>query len=257
MENNSEGLLLRKLSATFVTTLFLSALLIVIHFMNGFESVYHRGNQFMGWFTVYTLYIGIIILTYGNAVAIATEYLQRKWFRQHDWLYVLILGFFGLANGIIFQDGMAALYGMPAAIIYGVFDKWLERRKRKKKSVKPFCIIPIACLGISWGYLEVTSPPVPPFTKEDAVNFATSGEGSVTDDFPDNIGQWKGTVEGYHITKETDAEEIGDETYIVTFTEYWKKGRESGTWTASYEVDRQSMTAVSIEGKRPLQDGMH
>ncbi|MDM8102505.1 MULTISPECIES: hypothetical protein [Oceanobacillus] len=251
MENNLESLFLRKLSATFVTTIFLSALFIVIHFINGFESAYHRGNQFMGWFTVYALYIGMIILIYGNAVAIAIEYLQSKWFRQHDWLYVLILGFFGLANGIIFQDGMAALYGMPAAIIYGMFDKWLDRRKRKKKSVNPFWIIPIACLGISWGYLEVTSPPMPPFTKEDAVDFATYGEGTLTDDFPDNIGQWEGTVEGYHITKETDAEEIGDETYIVTFTEHWKKGRESGTWTASYEVDRQSMTTVNIEGKRP------
>ncbi|WP_152658544.1 hypothetical protein [Oceanobacillus sp. CFH 90083] len=254
MKTKSESLLLRKLTATFVTTIFFSMLFVFVYFNSGFEFAYHRGSQFISWFLVYALYIGMIILIYGNVVAMTIECLQRKWFRQHDWLYVLILGFFGLVNGVLFQDGMAALYGALAAIIYGIFDKWLYRRKEQEKSVKPFLIIPVVSIVVCWGYLELTSPPVPPFEKEDAVDFATSGEGAVTDEFPNYIGQWEGTMEGYQVTKETAVEEIGDEVFIVTFTKHWKKGDEMGTWTSSYKVDRQSRTLLCMEGDMPSYD---
>ena len=258
MGTGTESLLLRKLTTTFVTTTLFSLLFVFYYLNGGFESEYNLGNQFIIWFFVYVMYIGGIILIYGNLVSIVIESLQKRWFQQHHWLYVLILGLFGLANGVLFQDGTAALFGMLAAIVYGVFDKWLSKRKIKGKSVKLFIIIPIAILLVSWSYLQLTSPPMPPFTIEDAVHLATSGEGSVTDDFPKSIGKWEGTIEGYHITRETSAKEIGDEVYIVTFTEHWKSGSETDTWTLSYKVDRQSMTAISNQGNiQPPYDSMH
>lgn len=236
------SLLLRKLAATFVTTTFLSMLFVFLYFSNGNEIIYNRGNNFIGWFVVYAIYIGLIILIYGNIVSIIIEYFQRRWFQQYDWLYVLILGLFGLANGILFQAAIAALYGMAAAILYGIVDKWLYKRSIKNKSIKPFFIIPIASILLCWGYLQLTSPPMPPFTIEDAVDYATSGEGSIIDEFPNNIGKWEGAIGDYQVIRETSAEEIGKEIYIVTFTENWKKENEKGTWTLAYKVDRQGLT---------------
>lgn len=257
MKMNPRNILLRKFTATFVTTSVLSMLFVLIYLSNGSETVYHQGNQFAGWFIVYAMYIGSIILIYGNIVSIVVEHLQRKWFRKHDFLYVSILCFFGLANGLFFQDTMASLYGMLAAFIYAILDKWLYKRSLVKKGVKPFFIITIAPLVICWSYLELISPPMPPFTEEAAVNYATSGEGSVTDEFPDHIGQWEGTIGHYQVVRETSAEEIGKESYIVTFNEYWKKGSESGTWTLSYKVDRQSLTLYSSQGNIPSYDIMN
>ena len=255
MKTSIRSLLLRKLTATFVTTTFLSLLFVVIYFGDGFETDYNQGADFIGWFLFYAMYIGIIILIYGNIVSIAIEYLQRKWFRQHDWLYVLILGFFGLANGVLFQNMIAALFGMAAALLYGMMDKWLCKRNVKEKSIKPFFIIPIASLVLCWSYLEITSPPKPPFTKEDAVEFATSGEGTVIDEFPDTIGKWEGAIGDYHVIRETSAEKMGKEVYLVTFTENWKKRDEKGTWTLSYKVKRQSSPLYSQEGYIPYYEG--
>jgi hypothetical protein len=93
-----------------------------------------------------------------------------------------------------------------------------------------FFLIPTASLLISWGYFQFTSPPMPPFTKEDAVKFATSGKGTAIEHFP---------------------KEIGEEIYIVTFTENWSKGTGKGSWTLSYKVDRESLTANGEKGNMP------
>lgn len=251
MEFRTESPILRKITATFVTTTIFSLLFVILYFIDAFESTYDQGRNYLGWLFVYAVYIGSIILIYGNLVSIIIEYLQRKWFLQHDWLYVLILGLFGLANGILFQSVMAALFGMVAAIVYGIFDKWLYKRNLKGKSMKPFLIIPITLVVICWVYLELTSPPKPPFTKEDAVISVTSGEGTVINEFPKYIGQWEGMIEGHEVIRETSVEEIGNEVYIVTFTENWKRGSETGTWTLSYEVERQSSTLYGGEGNPP------
>jgi len=251
------NLLLRKLTATFVTTVLFSVLFVLVYFNGVVELGYNRGNLFIAWFLVYAVFIGLIILIYGNLVSITVEYLQRKLFEQHDWLYVLILGFFGLGNGILFQDGTFAIYGMLVAIIYGVFDKWIDKRSEMGKGIKPFLIIPIVSLVLCWGFLEIISPPMPPFTKEDAVTYATSGEGSITDEFPNTIGQWEGAIGGHQVIRKTSVEEIGKEVYIVKFTEHWKNSMEEGTWKLSYLVDRQSITIDSYEGDMPTYDKFH
>lgn len=258
MEIGKKNLLLRKLTTTFVTTVFLSLLFVFVAFKIGFEFEYNRGNQFIGWLYVYVMYIGLIILIYGNLVSVAIEYLQKKFFEQHDWLYVLLLGFFGLGNGVLFQDGLASLYGMIAAIIYGIFDKWIYKRNTMGKRIKLFWVIPIVLIVLCWVYLELTSPSMPPFTKEDAVSYATSGEGSVIDKYPNTVGQWEGKIGDYQVVRETSVDEIEKEVYLVTFTEHWRKNDvETGTSKLSYVVDRQSITLSSIEGDMPTYDKLH
>ncbi|WP_240375656.1 hypothetical protein [Bacillus piscicola] len=251
MKPRVRSLILRKLITTFVTTTIFSMLLVFVSMIDGFEFVYNQGNQFIGWFFIYEIYIGAIILIYGNLVSIVIEYLQRKWFRQRDWLYVLILGVFGLANGLFFQERTLALFGMLAATLYAIIDKWLYKRNTKGKSMKMFIILPIASLLLCWGYFHFTSPTMPPFTKEDAVHFATSGEGTVIENFPEDIGKWEGMIEGYQVTRETNVEEIGEEIYIVTFIEHWKKGHDMGTWELSYKIERGSLTANGEQGNIP------
>lgn len=244
-------LILRKLTTTFVTAMIFSFALVLISMLNGFEFEYNQGNQFIGWFFVYFMYSGAVIVTYGNLVSIVMEAFQKKWFPHKDWLYVLILGVFGLANGFIFQSKGFALLGMVAAILYGIIDKWLAHRRAKSKGIKSFLLILFAALFLCWGVLQLTSPPVPPFTKEDAVRFATSGEGTVIDHFPSEIGNWEGTIDGYQVKRETSAAEIGEEIYSVTFTESWKKGSETGTWELSYKIERGSLTASGGRGETP------
>ncbi|WP_438298108.1 hypothetical protein [Sporosarcina sp. FA15] len=251
MQTGIRSVIVRKLITTFVATTIFSAPFGFFNIGGSSEIIYNQGNQFIAWFFIFSMYIGVIILIYGNLVSIGIEHLQRKWFPRQDWLYVLILGVFGLANGLFFQEISLAFYGMLAAILYAVIDKWLYKRNTKNKSVKLFFLIPLASLLIIWGYFQFTSPPMPPFTIEDAVTFATSGEGTTIDYFPKEISAWEGTIDGYEVKRETSAIEIGDEIYTVTFTENWRKGTVKGSWTFSYKVERGSSTATRDKGNMP------
>lgn len=231
---------IRKITATFIATAFISIVFIIMIFNQGFEFEYNRGNQFIGWFFVYAMYSGGTILIYGNVVSIGIEYLQSKKFQQKDWLYVLILGIFGLGIGLLFQEMTAAIYGMIAALIYGVFDKWIYRRNKLGKKIKLFWMIPIALLTLSWGYLELTSPPLPPFTEEDF----SSGEG-IFNDFPEAGEQWEGKIGDYQVIRETSIEETEEEVYIVTFTEHRTTDMETDTSKISYKIDRDGLIQIS------------
>lgn len=246
------SLIIRKLITTFVTTIVTSILFAFFTLKESHSKIiYSLGNEFMGWFFIFFMYIGIIILIYGNLVSIGIEHLQRKWFIQHDWLYVLILGIFGLANGLLFQASIFALYGMLAALLYGGIDKWLYKRSSESKGIKMFFLLPIASLLLFWGYFHFISPPMSSFTKEEAVEFATSGEGDYTDYFPKEIGEWQGTIEGYQVEKKTTVKEIEEEMYIVSFEENWKKGTQAGNWTLSYKVERDGLGMYDEKGELP------
>ena len=127
MDREGRGIMkkfiIRKLLATFVSTLTVAALFAFYGVVTSDET-HLLGNQFIGWLLVYSFYIGLVVLVYGNLVSVMVEYLQRKWF-SHDWLYVLLLGVFGLLNGVFFQEGVLAFYGMGVALYYGVIDKWI------------------------------------------------------------------------------------------------------------------------------------
>ncbi|MFF2755875.1 hypothetical protein ACFVR1_19460 [Psychrobacillus sp. NPDC058041] len=253
MQTRIGSLIVRKLITTFVATTIFSILSAFYYtkVKSSFEIVYNQENEFIGWFFIYFMAIGVIILIYGNLVSIGVDYLQRKWFPQNDWLHVLILGVFGLANGLFFQEETLAYYGMLAALFYGVIDKWLYKRNSKNKSVKMFFLIPIVSLLISWSYFQLVSPPLPSFTKEDAVEFETSGEGTFIEEFPKEIGKWEGDIDGYQVKRETSAKEIEDEVYLVTFTENWSKGTEKDSWTISYKVKRDGSGINDETGNMP------
>ncbi|RSL31604.1 hypothetical protein D7Z54_20435 [Salibacterium salarium] len=97
--------------------------------------------------------------------------------------------------------------------------------------------------------MQFTSPPEPPFTKEDAVTFATSGKGTMTEKFPEDIGTKEDYIEGYHVTRETNAKEISEEIYQVTFVEHWEKGDETGTYSFSFQVEKGSLMRDGEQGE--------
>lgn len=249
---NAMSMLSRKL----ITTLFVTALvaLAMAFFLIKDElnaDAYHLGNGLMAWSLVYFIYVGAIILIYGNIVSIALEYAQKKWFPGNHWLYIVLHGVFGLVNGVFFLNGLLAIFGLAVALLYACIDRWMLFQSVKQRSVKLILLIPIFLYTLSWGALEYISPAEPPFTKEDAVAFATSGDGSVTDVFPAKIGKWQGGIGEYKVTRETAAKKLGNDKYIVTFTETWENDGKTGTWSLAYQVERNSMTALSGTGRYP------
>jgi hypothetical protein len=247
------SMLFRKFITTLVCTLTIS---IILAFLTSYEDYgtvnYNQGNAFLGWFLIYVMYAGVIILIYGNIVSIGLEFLFKKWLNRLQWLYILLHGVFGLLNGLIFQEKMLALYGMGAALLYAMIDRWIYARREKYKSIKLFLIVPLGTILILWGYLQIISPSMPPFTKEDAVKYTTAGEGTAIDYFPNEIGIWQGTVEGFQIERETSVKEIGNEIYIVTFTENWKNEMVNNFWSMSYRVKRGSSQLDGEKGNMPF-----
>lgn len=246
------------LSRKLITTVFVTALVslaMAFFTLKDFADTYHMGNHLMGWTAVYFMYVGAIILIYGNIVSIALEYSQKKWFSDNHWLYIALHGVFGLANGLFFLNGLMAIFGMTAALLYAFIDRWMLFKAAEQKNVELIVLIPVFLYMFFWGALEYISPEEPPFTKEDAVAFATLGDGSVTDVFPNKIGKWQGVIGTYEVTRETAVKRSGNEKYIVTFTETWEKDGEAGSWSLAYQVERDSMTALYETGETPAYYG--
>lgn len=235
----------RKLFATLITTIVTSWVMSLLYLIDDEEVIYHKGNEVIGWFWVFFMYIGVIVLIYGNAVSFLVAYLQRKWFPKTDWLYVAIVGVLGLGIGFLFPGWQIMLGGVGAALVYAYMEKggyiW------RKSYLLIFVLLPC----ITWGYLEWISPPVPPFTKEEAVASATSVQDVPEEHFPKKIGEWKGAIDGYQVKRKTSAKEIGNEVYLVRFTETWKKGTKKGSWSFSYRVERGVSSANDEKGDMP------
>lgn len=250
MENKFASIVIRKLITTFVTVT-LSSFVLASFFLVESTSKYNLGNHLMQGSFFYGIYIGTIVLVYGNTVSVALEYVQNKWFKYHNWVYILFHGLFGLANGLFFQTVEFALSGMVVALFYGITDRWLFTRILRHKSLKTFLIVPVLLYVFSWGLLQITSPSMPHFTKEDAVKFATSGEGTVIDFFPKEIGEKVERINGYKVIRETKVEEAEQEVYIVTFIERWSNEDASGKWYTSYKIKRGQLSAYDQGGSDP------
>ncbi|MGG3890619.1 hypothetical protein [Metabacillus fastidiosus] len=243
----------RKITATFFTTAITAIALACAYMAADMRSspLYQLGKGFLSMFFVYSIYVGTIILIYGNIVSAGLEYIHRKWFINHTWLYVLLHGLLGLVNGIIFPEFSLVLMlsGMVAALLYAFIDRWIYSRMKAQKNIKGFFIFPVFLFASLWLCFQIISETLPPFTKEEAIEFAA--DGTPQDVFPKKAGKWEGVINGYNVERETSVKEIGKEKYIVTFTERWAKGTEKGSSRFSYEVDRQSATAYSMEGEEP------
>jgi len=251
MEQGIGIVIIRKLLTTFVATITFSGLMVYGMIFSYGEFEYNKGNSFLGWLLVYCIYVGVVILLYGNVVSLILDAMQRKWFLEKDWLTILILGAFGLVNGLFFQESTLMWFGMVVAILYGVIDKWLYKRQSKGKSLKMFVLIPITFIFLSWLLLQWTSPPQPPFTKEEAITTATAGVGTLIDYFPKEVGLQEETIDGYKVVRETSVKEIGKEKYIVTFKEDWQIGNSKNAWLMSYIVKRGTSTLYEYEGVEP------
>lgn len=252
MRGRFEKIFVRKLLTSIISTAILSLALAIIY-VNDPEPAYNRGNDLMGWSMVYMMYIGAVILTFGNAVSLSLEYVQSKWKKQHHWLYILLHGLFGSANVLFFGElGFGYVYaGIIAALVYAVIDRGIYHQFSKQKGVTLYILTLVLVYLLAWGYFQFTSPPMPPFTAEDAIAFATEGEGTIENKFPDKVGKWQGTIAGYKVVRDTSVKKKANEKYIVTLTETWTKETESGSWFRSYEVDRDSITARGEGGKMP------
>ncbi|MGJ9458665.1 hypothetical protein [Oceanobacillus sp. CF4.6] len=240
----------RKLISTIVSTLVISLILSFIG-VTRFEQSYHMGNDFLGWSVVYIIYSGMIILIYGGFISGVLEYVHLKWFKQSTSLYIGIHGIFGLLFGLFTLSWMMGLFGALAALMYGAVDRILDKKQFKEKSLITVTVSLVLLYAIPWAFLEIITPPEPPFKVEDAVEFATQGEGTATDSFPKEIGKWQGVINGYQVIRETSAEEIAKEEYLIVFTESWEKGEEAGTWYLSYEVERGVLSAAGNGGDVP------
>lgn len=255
MESEKDYVILRKTITTLSTSFIVAYLLAitgpVLQLIEGEEISDNTGIGMAGWLLVYLFYVGAIIAVYGNFVSVILDTIRKKWFSKMRWLFVFFHGMLGLVNGIFFQDIHLAYYGMVAAMLYACIDWWVERRIDREKSTKVLLIIPRILLLLSWSILEAISPNLPSFTKEDAIEFATSGEGTDIDLFPDKAGTWKGTFEGYQIERKTRAKKLNKEFYLVTFEEKWTKGKQKGRYVMSYKVDRSSVSGYGGSGTIP------
>jgi hypothetical protein len=73
----------------------------------------------------------------------------------------------------------------------------------------------------------------------------------MTDHLPKGEGKWKGKIKGYQVVKETSAEKIGKEKFIITYKESWEKDGKSSSWYFLGEVGRQFLTGKGGGGEEP------
>lgn len=174
----------RKLAATFLAAFLFSMAWCSWDISMAGETVYYQGTEFYAMTLIYFLYIGFFVLIYGNIVSFVVESLQRRWFERADWLYVLILGIFGSAIGLIFPFGSFIAAGILVAMLFGIIDKWLLKRWRQDKGNKVLFILPFVAFALLWSYYHFASPSLPTHTAEQAVEFAAGGEDLLLDRFP-------------------------------------------------------------------------
>ncbi|WP_336990414.1 hypothetical protein [Bacillus infantis] len=151
-------LIQRKLTASFAVSAAVS-ILFAFFAVNDSEPASGLGTAFLGWLLLFMLYAGAIVFFYGNLVSFLLEVLQKRVFLRKDWFYIFLHGLFGLANGLLFQNTIAAIYGMGAALLYALLDRRIFRREGSIL----FIVLPLLCAGLLWGYLLLISDPQPPF----------------------------------------------------------------------------------------------
>jgi hypothetical protein len=253
MIDQAVSLMIRKFFTTYIVTAAASFLMAVSSvFGNGeWELANNRGNELIGWTFIYIMYIGTIILIYGNAVSLGLEWVRKKGMIPYSWIVIVLHGIFGMALGFLFPHWMLILCGMAIALGYGIIDWWLRIKPLRPAGMLIVVLFPVLLYGGAWGTFEYLSPPMPPFTIEEAVAFATDGEGTSISVFPDEIGRWQGVIDGYQVVRETSAQAIAKNEYIVTFRESWAKDTETNSRYMSYRVERLGMTMYKTEGEDP------
>lgn len=254
MTESTGELIARKLKVTILATFIFSMAWSIWDIQTAEETLYYLGTEFYAMTLTYFFYIGFFVLTYGNVVSLVIETSQRKWFEHAHWLYVLLLGMAGSAIGLLFPFKAFILAGMLVAMLYSVIDKWLLARWKRGKGSQAYFISSIVAFPLLLGCFAFASPSLPSFTAEEAVEFATQDDGTVTDAFPNEAGTWSGEIDGYQVERTTAVEQMKEGRYLVMFTEEWQRGTEKGDWMLSYEVELGIVTQHDEVGVMPPYD---
>ncbi|MFC4777766.1 hypothetical protein ACFO9Q_13290 [Paenibacillus sp. GCM10023252] len=212
-----------------------------------------HGDEYVSTASVLAMYVVPIVSVYGVLVSIVVEKLLNP-LRIPCWLHFILWfvlhGLFGV---------ILSFMGIITAITYAVIDyglRWMIEagKLKRRRSVIVIATMPVV-LFLGWYLLHFIlspEPPKAPFTAEQAVEFATWGEGSNLSKFPKQIGQEQLNLAGYDVKRMTEVEETAMMgVYEVIFTEEWKKGLESGTFKMMYRVYRGGMELQEEEGEIP------
>ncbi|MFE1245049.1 hypothetical protein ACFW35_13030 [Fictibacillus sp. NPDC058756] len=216
-----ENFFQRKMMASIVTTITLAMVLASMSLKDNAGSTSDYGEAFLAAAMLYGTYGGVIILVYGSLVSGVIEFVMNRWFKINTPIYILFHGVFGL---IMLEVPILAVFGVASAILYALIDRWILFRINKDKPTFILILTPFALFTMTWSILSFITPDRPHFTAEDAVEFVTSGKGTIIDKFP----KAEGVITVGNATRETSVKEIGDEVYIVTFTETWKTRMQGG-----------------------------
>jgi hypothetical protein len=230
-----ENFFQRKMMASIVTTIILAMILASISLKDNADGTSDYGEAFLFAAMLYGMYGGVIILVYGSLVSALIEFVMNRWFKINTLLYILLHGVFGL---IMLEVPILAVFGVGSALLYACIDRWILHLIKKEKPIMMLMLTPIALFMMTWSVLSFITPDRSPFTAEDAVEFVTSGKGTIINKFPKE----EGIITVGNATRETSVEENGDEVYIVTFTETWMHEDAGGPWSISYKVERGSST---------------
>ncbi len=215
------------------------------------EILHRIGNSYM----IYGMYVFPVVLLYGTLASLAAEWITR---RSSGMRRIAFSGTVHLALGAlfgVFTNIGFSLFGLIGSGLFFLTDEWLRacvqhtrywERIRNTSMVAPFVLGAVA-LGLIWGF----EPRPQPIDMQQAVRMAVEPEGTVNAMFPDTIGEKRGVIEGYQVTRTTTAVKIAEGTYRVTFTERWEKGSERGENRMHYLVEAGSVGADGGEGPKP------
>lgn len=243
-------------------TSFLISYVITVYFSINLAFGTGQGGQTIHDFLVsavlVSLYVFVLVFLYGTTISLAVDSILHRWRadKRLKWFVSLLAHIiFGYLFGVMISSLFALIVGI-IALLYFLVDQFLtfsvSRWKWKRVTLYTATLIigSIAILMIVLNQITETVKPLPPFTKEDAVQYATSGEGTTIDQYPEFIGKVEEKVNEYRVTRETSVVELGRETYRVTFQERWNDGELGSSWM-SYIVERNGMTLSSNGGTAP------
>ncbi|MFX3631575.1 MAG: hypothetical protein ACE3L7_20175 [Candidatus Pristimantibacillus sp.] len=256
IQSDVAQMFVRKLVAAYFTTWAISLWLSFPNIVFGGASWNAAGNYILS-VQVIALYAAPVIFLYGILISSLLEAAAVKLKVKGPGVELvssLIQVAFGLCFGFVLQSSQLSIIGGVAAFLFFSFEliivRYILSLKLKIRLIS--FAAPILPLVLIAGTIYAISPLKPPFTANDAVQFATSANSTSIDHFPKEKGQVKLQIGGYDVVRETKVEETSRKAiYNVVFTERWRKGEENGQYQMVYKVSRGSLEANGSNGALP------
>jgi hypothetical protein len=243
------NILKRKLLSAYFSTLAVFAFFVTMNGVNA-EPVPYLFDNAWGILFIILLYAAPVMFLYGIAASSFIEFLFGKWSVPTSVSIAAALiahMLFGSLLGAVFQTMEAGLLGALCAGTFYIFDRLIFYFWNWKPLISYSAgAVPILIIGGAFLYLFIITPPPPPFTAEEAVHFATSGNGTIIDNYPKQAGKLSLVTNGYGIERETAVKEIKKDEYEVSFIERWTKDGKTGQRTSNYLVKRESSGGISM-----------